>query len=67
MHVKSIMKSDVSADGWLLFQLEQKLHRSKFKKVLPPIQNVAAARETMTLIEQFEREIVETNHRPDTA
>jgi len=47
--------------------LEQKLHGSRFKKVLPPIQNAAAAREAMALIEQFERDIVDTIHRPDTA
>lgn len=51
-----------------VFQLEQKLHGSRFKKVLPPIQNAAAERETVALIEQFEREIVQTPcHRPDTA
>lgn len=48
-------------------RLEQKLHRSRFKNVLPPIQNVAAARETLALIEEFEREIVQTSNRPDTA
>jgi len=35
--------------------------------VLPPIQNAAAAREAMELIEQFEKEIVQSPHRPDTA
>jgi len=51
----------------IVFQLEQKLHRSKFKKVLPPIQNAAAARETMALIDEFENEIVSAQQRPDTA
>ena len=50
-----------------MFQLEQKLHRSRFKGVLPPIQNAAAERESLALIEEFEREIVHTSNRPDTA
>ena len=47
--------------------MEERLNANRFRRVAPPVKNLAAARTTMHEIEEFERKVLPDCQRPDTA